>query len=348
MDSPISPPGDSRFFKRQGPFSLKDIVQALGDLYEGEKEELLRAPLFLGGVAPLHSATKDEISFLDNRRYLPLLEKTKAGAVIVSSAFADKVPSTAQAIICKKPYLAWARIATLFHPLPPARSFCHPTAYIGANVEIEENVEIGAFAVIGEGVKIGNGCVIGAHVSIGDYVEIGSLSRIYAHVSISHALLGERVIIHPGARIGQEGFGFALGEDGFETVPQLGRVILEDGVEVGANSTIDRGSMKDTIIGAGSRIDNLVQIGHNVKIGRCCIIVAQAGISGSTELGDFVTLAAQAGLIGHIHIGDKARIGAQSGVMSDIKAGADVIGSPSMPFREYFRNVATLRKFSRK
>ncbi|GBR50086.1 UDP-3-O-[3-hydroxymyristoyl] glucosamine N-acyltransferase [Neokomagataea thailandica NBRC 106555] len=150
----------------------------------------------------------------------------------------------------------------------------------------------------------------------------------------------------PGARIGQDGFGFAVGPAGFETVPQLGLVVLEDGVEIGANSTIDRGSMKDTVIGAGTRIDNLVQIGHNARLGRCCIVVSQAGISGSTELGDFVTIAAQAGLIGHIKIGDKARVGAQCGVMSDVEAGADVIGSPAMPFREFFRNVATLRKLS--
>ena len=152
----------------------------------------------------------------------------------------------------------------------------------------------------------------------------------------------------PGARIGQDGFGFAVSEQGFVTVPQLGRVVIEDDVEVGANATIDRGSVQDTVIGAGSRLDNLVMIGHNVKLGRCCIVVSQAGISGSTELEDFVTIAAQAGLIGHIRIGRKARVGAQAGVMSDVASDADVIGSPAMPFREFFRNVATLRRLSRR
>ena len=183
---------------------------------------------------------------------------------------------------------------------------------------------------------------------IGQSVEIGERCRIGSHVSLTHARVGNRVTLYPGARIGQDGFGFAVGPAGFETVPQLGLVVIEDDVEIGANSTIDRGSMRDTIIGAGTRIDNLVQIGHNAQLGKCCIVVSQAGISGSTELGDFVTIAAQAGLIGHIKIGDKARVGAQCGVMSDVDAGADVIGSPAMPFREFFRNVATLRKLSRK
>ncbi|GBR53302.1 UDP-3-O-[3-hydroxymyristoyl] glucosamine N-acyltransferase [Gluconobacter sphaericus NBRC 12467] len=300
------------------------------------------------GVAPLHVAGPDEISFLDNRRYLPLLAETKAGAVILSPAFTDKLPPDTAGLACKVPYLAWARVATLFHPASASTGVRHPSAWIAEDAEIGENVEIGPFAVIGSGVRIGRDSIVASHASIGQSVEIGARCRIGAHVAISHARIGDRVTLYPGVRIGQDGFGFAVGPEGFETVPQLGLVVLEDGVEVGANSTIDRGSMRDTLIGAGTRIDNLVQIGHNARLGRCCIIVSQAGISGSTELGDFVTIAAQAGLIGHIKIGAKARIGAQCGVMSDVEAGADVIGSPAMPFREFFRNVATLRKLSRK
>ena len=175
---------------------------------------------------------------------------------------------------------------------------------------------------------------------------MGPHCRVGALASISHAILGARVYVYPGARIGQEGFGFAVGPAGFVTVPQLGRVLLEDDVEVGANSTIDRGSTQDTVIGAGSRLDNLVQIGHNVRLGRCCIVVSQAGISGSTVLEDFVVVAAQAGLIGHLRIGAKARIGAQSGVMRNVEAGADVLGAPAIPVREFFRNVAVLRKLA--
>ncbi|MCX5613893.1 UDP-3-O-(3-hydroxymyristoyl)glucosamine N-acyltransferase [Bombella saccharophila] len=337
-------PGDSRFFTRSGPFSLARLLEVTG----AEALGPATAETLFEGVAPLHAAGPQHVSFCDNRRYLPLLETTGAGLVVLGPAFVDKVPKGCTALISREPYLLWARVARLFHPAPPVQAKCHPTAVIGQDVKIGKQVEIGPFAVIGDGVSLGDGCVIGAHASVGDHVVIGAGCRIGAHVSLSHALLGERVVLYPGARIGQDGFGFAVGPEGFETVPQLGRVVLGDGVEVGANSTIDRGSMRDTVIGAGTRIDNLVQIGHNAQLGRCCIVVSQAGVSGSTVIEDFVTIAAQAGLIGHIHIGRKARIGAQCGVMNDVDAGADVIGSPAMPFREFFRNVATLRKLSRK
>ncbi|GBD56399.1 UDP-3-O-(3-hydroxymyristoyl)glucosamine N-acyltransferase [Gluconobacter wancherniae] len=343
---PDSLPGDRRFFHRVGPFSLADLAAVSGaDIREAADG---RHGQVFTGVAPLHVASPDEVSFLDNRRYLPLLEETKAGAVILGPAFSEKLPAHTAGLISKAPYLAWARVASHFHPVPSSRSVRHPSAIVGDNVQIGENVEIGPLAVIGDGARIGAGSVISAHAVIGENVQIGENCRIGAHVAVSHSLIGNRVTLYPGVRIGQDGFGFAVGPAGFETVPQLGLVIIEDDVEVGANSTIDRGSMKDTLIGAGTRIDNLVQIGHNARLGRCCIVVSQAGISGSTELGDFVTIAAQAGLIGHIKIGDKARVGAQCGVMSDVDAGADVIGSPAMPFREFFRNVATLRKMSKK
>ncbi len=183
---------------------------------------------------------------------------------------------------------------------------------------------------------------------IGEGVVIGTDCRIGSHASISHALIGARVFIYPGARIGQEGFSFAASDAGFVSVPQLGRVIIEDDVEIGANSTVDRGSANDTVIGAGSRLDNLVQIGHNVRIGRACVIVGQAGVSGSTILEDQVMVAGQAGLVGHLRIGRKARIGAQAGVMADVPAEADVVGSPAQPVREMFRQIAVLRRLARK
>jgi UDP-3-O-[3-hydroxymyristoyl] glucosamine N-acyltransferase len=166
-------------------------------------------------------------------------------------------------------------------------------------------------------------------------------------VSLSYALLGARVYVYPGARIGQEGFGFASTKDGFLSVPQLGRVILEDDVEVGANTTIDRGSSRDTVIGAGSRLDNLVQIGHNVILGRCCVIVAQVGISGSTVLEDFVRVGGQAAMAGHLRIGQGAEIGAQAGVISDMAPGATVLGSPAQPKKKFFRQIATLKKMAK-
>jgi UDP-3-O-[3-hydroxymyristoyl] glucosamine N-acyltransferase len=165
---------------------------------------------------------------------------------------------------------------------------------------------------------------------------------------LSHALLGARVYVYPGARIGQEGFSFASTKAGFLSIPQLGRVIVEDDVEVGANTTIDRGSTRDTVIGAGTRLDNLVQIGHNVRVGRCCVIVAQVGIAGSTTLEDFVQVGGQAAMAGHLHIGEGAQIGAQAGVIADAPPGAVLLGSPAQPRKDFFREVATLRRMVRK
>jgi UDP-3-O-[3-hydroxymyristoyl] glucosamine N-acyltransferase len=211
---------------------------------------------------------------------------------------------------------------------------------------VDPSAEIGPLVVIGARAEIGANCRIAPGVVVGEGVVIGPDCRIGALASLSHAVLGARVYIYPGVRIGQEGFGFTPGPAGFVTVPQLGRVLIGDDVEVGANTTIDRGSAQDTVIGTGSRLDNQVQIGHNVRLGRCCVVVAQAGISGSTVLEDFVVVAAQAGLAGHLRIGAKARIGAQSGVMRDVEAGADVLGAPAVRSRDFFRGVTTLRKLA--
>ncbi|MBU6499614.1 MAG: UDP-3-O-(3-hydroxymyristoyl)glucosamine N-acyltransferase, partial [Rhodospirillales bacterium] len=259
---------------------------------------------------------------------------------------AARVPAGCVAIVTSEPYLGWARVAALFHPPPPARPGRHPSAVIDARAAIDPTAEIGPLAVIGAGAEIGPRCRVGAGAVIGEGVVLGADCRIGARASISHALLGARVQIYPGACIGQDGFGFATTSTGFVGVPQLGRVVLEDDVEIGANTTIDRGSAQDTVIGAGSRLDNLVQIGHNVRLGRCCVVVSQAGISGSTVLGDFVMVGGQAGLTGHLRIGRQARIGAQAGVMADVPERADVVGSPAAPVREFFRQVAVLRKLA--
>ncbi|HTQ70450.1 MAG TPA: UDP-3-O-(3-hydroxymyristoyl)glucosamine N-acyltransferase, partial [Acidocella sp.] len=187
---------------------------------------------------------------------------------------------------------------------------------------------------------------IGALAYVAPGVVIGKNCRIHAQVTLSHAILGDRVVIYPGARIGQDGFGFAISKTGFYPVPQLGRVLIGDGAEIGTNTTIDRGSAQDTIIGPGVHIDNLVQIGHNVTIGPHSVVVAQAGVSGSTHIGQGVMIAAQAGLTGHLTIGDKARIGAQSGVMQDVPAGEEVLGSPAQNNKSFFREVITLRKLA--
>ncbi len=330
--------GDPRFFLNTGPHTVAAVAAAAGGTSD--------SAVLLSGVAPLQLAGPEHVSFLDNRQYAPLLEATRAGAVIVHPTMAERVPATATAIVTAEPYMGWANVAALFHPPPPVVPGVHPAAIVDPSAHIDPSAEIGPLAVIGADADIGPWCRIGPGAVIGAGVTMGPHCRIGPLASVSHAILGARVYVYTGARIGQEGFGFAVGPSGFVTVPQLGRVRLEDDVEVGANSTVDRGSTQDTVIGAGSRLDNLVQIGHNVRLGRCCIVVSQAGISGSTVLEDFVVVAAQAGLIGHLRIGAKARIGAQSGVMRDVEAGADVLGAPAMPVREFFRNVAVLRKLA--
>jgi UDP-3-O-[3-hydroxymyristoyl] glucosamine N-acyltransferase len=217
---------------------------------------------------------------------------------------------------------------------------------VDAAAFVDPRAEVGPLAVIEAGAVIGARCRIGPGAVIGAGVELGADCRVGAGASISHARLGARVYVYPGARIGQEGFGFAFGPRGPETVPQLGLVLIEDDVEVGANSCIDRGSAQDTVIGAGTRIDNLVQIGHNVRIGRCCVIVAQVGISGSAVLEDFVMMGGQAGMAGHLTIGARARVGAQAGVIGDVPSGEEWVGSPAMPARMMFRQVATLKRLA--
>jgi UDP-3-O-[3-hydroxymyristoyl] glucosamine N-acyltransferase len=332
--------GDPRFFLRAGPFSLARVAQEAGAAETAET--------VMTGVAPLQVAGPSEISFFHNKKYLPELAKTRAGAVILSKAFADRVPAGTSALTVADPHASWARVASLFHPVAPVRAGVHPSAVVDAAAEIDGSAEIGPLAVIGAGAVVGAECRIGAGAVIGPGVVLGRQCRVGPLASLSHAILGDRVYIYPGARIGQDGFGFAITPLGFLTVPQLGRVILADDVEIGANSTVDRGAASDTVIGAGTRVDNLVQIGHGCRIGRHCAIAGQAGMAGSTVVEDFVQLGAQAGLSGHLRIGARARIGAQAGVMSDVDDGAEVIGSPAMPVREFFRNVAVLRRLARR
>lgn len=331
--------GDPRFFARRGPHSLATVAQtALGTAVE--------SGLLLTGVAPLQSAGPQEVSFLDNRRYAPVLDKTLAGAVIVHPEMLARVPAGTVPIVTVEPYAGWARVAGLFHPAPPASAGVHPSAVVDPTALVDPSAEIGAFALVEAGAEIGARCRIAPYAAVGAGVVLGPDCRIGAHASLSHAVLGTRVHVYPGARIGQEGFGFATTANGFLTIPHLGRVLLEDDVEVGANTTIDRGSTGDTVIGAGSRLDNLVQIGHNVRLGRCCVIVAQVGIAGSTVLEDFVQIGGQAAVAGHLRVGRRARIAAQAGVMSDVPAGVALAGSPALPRLEFFRQIAVLKRMA--
>jgi UDP-3-O-[3-hydroxymyristoyl] glucosamine N-acyltransferase len=335
---------DPRFFSVAGPFTLAQLAEISGASPAAGTD----AAALFSDVAPLEVAGPSQVGFLDNRKYVAAFQASKAGLCVVAPEMASKAPAGMALLLSPDPYRAYARIAQAFYPAPapepsiaPSASI-DPAALVGEGCRVEPNAVIGARAEIGKRCRIGANAVIGAGVVLGDDCIVG------ANATISHALIGARVNIYPGVRIGQDGFGFAMGAQGHLKVPQLGRVVIGDGVEVGANSTIDRGAGPDTVIGAGCMIDNLVQIGHNVQLGRGCVIVSQVGISGSTRLGDFVAAGGQAGIAGHLTIGAGARLAAQCGIMRDVAPGETVGGSPAVPMTEWLRQSALLAKMARK
>ncbi len=333
---------DRRFFTVAGPFTVAEIASRIGAEIAGAGE----AGRVLRDVAPLDSATADDLSFLDNRHYLDAFRNTSAGAVIVTTKLAASAPPGTTLLLTPQPYRAYALAAQAFYPEPPPVPGIAPSAAVDPSAVLGEGCAVEAHAVIGAGAQLGRRCLVGANAVIGPAVTLGDDVRVGANASLSHCLIGARVRVYPGARIGQDGFGFAPDPDAPVKVPQLGRVVIGDDVEIGANTTIDRGAGPDTVIGSGTMIDNLVQIGHNVQIGRCCVIVAQVGISGSTRLGDYVMIGGQAGLTGHLAIGNGARIGAQSGVVRDVPPGATVMGAPAVLASEFYLQVARLRRLA--
>ena len=335
---------DPRFFNRVGPFRAAELARLIGAVIAAGGD----GDLEIREVSPLDTASSGDLSFLDNRKYVDAFKRSTAAACVVDKRFADQAPAGMVLLLSATPYKAFALAAAALYPvvLPvpgvASGAAIHPTADIG------DGCRIGPGAVIGDGVVLGARCDIGANAVIGQAVRIGDDTEIGANASLSHCDVGDRVLIHPGVRIGQRGFGFALDPTGHIKVPQLGRVIVGDDVEIGANSTVDRGAGPDTIIGDGTMIDNLVQIGHNVRIGKGCVIIAQVGIGGSAILEDYVVVAAQVGIAGHIRIGTQAQIAAKAGVMRDVSSGARVVGAPAVPARQFFRQVAMLEKLVKK
>lgn len=334
---------DNRFFTNHGPFTVADLAAATGAGVHRAGD----AARNINEVAPLDRATASDVSFFDNSKYIEQFLNSNAGACFVRPKFIDRAPATMALLVTEDPYRCYALAAQKFYPpakaepgiSPHAR--VHPTATLGKNIAIADGAVIGAHVTIGDGSSIGPNSVMMAGVQIGQDVRIGALC------SISHTLIGNRVLIHRGVHIGQDGFGFALNREGHVKVPQLGRVVIEDDVEIGSNTTIDRGTGPDTHIGEGTKIDNLVQIGHNVQIGRRAVIIAQCGISGSTRIGDGAVLAGQVGLAGHLKIGAGAKIAAKSGVMDDIPAGSSYGGYPAVPAIDWHRQTIAVSRLTK-
>jgi UDP-3-O-[3-hydroxymyristoyl] glucosamine N-acyltransferase len=336
------------FFKRPAGLTLGAICELTGATAAAGTPADRR----ICNIAALDQALASDITFLDKPRYLPDLLSSRAGACILADRFAKRAPPHVAVLIAAHPYRAFVEVARRLFPeaIRPSSLFeaagVSPGAHVHAAARLENGVTLDPGVVIGPRAEIGGGTRIAAAAVVGAGVRIGRECAIGSGVSITHALVGDRVIIHPGCRIGQDGFGFVTDANRHLKVPQVGRVIIQDDVEVGAGAAIDRGFIRDTVIGEGTKIDNLVQIGHNVVIGRHCIIVAQTGISGSVTLGDFVVLAARVGVNNGVTIGEGAQIAATSIVHGDVPPGARWGGTPAKPARLWFREMKLLEQMA--
>ncbi len=335
---------DKRFYNIREDVTLAQAAEVTSSVLadstkSGEK---------IADIATIETATADDICFFYDRKSREKAAQMKAKACVTTADLQSFVPAEVAVLVCEDPKIAFIKLNEFMYSEKSSAAGIDASAKIAATAKIGNNCFIGANAVIGENVEIGDNCIIEPNVVIAHGCKIGNNCRIGNNASIAYAVIGANCYIYTGARIGQDGFGFQLINGQHHRIPQLGRVIIGNDVEIGANTCIDRGALDDTIIGDGTRIDNLVQIAHNDKLGRGCVIVSQVGIAGSCNLGDYVVLGGQVGLADHLNIGSGAQVAAQSGVMRDIEPGAVMMGSPCVPFKDFMRQVSFLQKNSKK
>ncbi len=319
---------------------ISEIVAFTGGRYSGPADRMI------DGVAPLAGAGEAQLSFLSNPKYASQLASTRAAAIFVSD---DVTGDDDRFVRVANPYYAMASVVAKYFDRRPMPSGISPLASIASTATLGANVAIGLFSTIADDVVLGDGVVIFPNVTIQAGTTIGDGTIVYPQVSIyDRSIIGKRCIIHSGVVIGADGYGFATEGGRHHKIPQIGIVRIGDDVEIGAGSTIDRAALGETIIGDGTKIDDQVMIGHNVKVGRHCLLVAQVGIAGSTELGDYVVVAGQSGFAGHLTIGNGVQVAAKSAVLDDVPDGAKVMGIPAVPFREFARREAMLRRMAKK
>ena len=336
-----------KFSAPKGPIPLKDIVSTLKATVYKDGIEVSMPALDITDISSLDSASEYAITFLTSAKYLQALLSTKARVCIINKEHICARPGI-YLLVVTDPYAAYALTAQMFYPERiPTTAAISDKACISATAKIGHGCHVMPFAFVGDGAQIGDNCRIYPNAYIGDNVVIGNNCTIHSNVSITNSIVGDNFIAHAGAKIGQDGFGYAQSEGKHIKIPQIGRVIIGNDVEIGANSTIDRGAIEDTKIGDMCKIDNLVQIGHNVQLGYGCVVVSQVGIAGGVKVGKYAMLGGQVGIAGHLTIGDYSQIGAQSGIIQDVEPGAKLFGTPAVPIREFFRQVTMLKKLTK-
>ncbi|MBI4915148.1 MAG: UDP-3-O-(3-hydroxymyristoyl)glucosamine N-acyltransferase [Acidobacteria bacterium] len=317
-----------------GTYTLAELAARVGGTVVGDGERVL------AGIRPLDDAAPEHLSFYHNRRYLESARASRAGALLVAEP--GQFPGR-DLLVCREPYPAFAKLLEIFHPQHRPPTGVHPSAVVAPSARLGAGASVGPTAVVGERAVVGDRAVLGPGAIVGDDAEVGTDTWLHPHVVIEpRCRVGARCILHAGVVVGSDGYGFATVGGTHHKVPQVGIVVVEDDVELGANVCVDRATLGETRIGRGTKVDNLVQVGHNVQVGEGCLLVAQAGIAGSTKLGRYVVMAGQSGAAGHLHLGDGTQVTAQSGVMTDTAAREVVSGMPARPQREFLRAMANL------